>query len=229
MTVNAIDTGAGRGHLFAASQCDLSRLACDAIVLSCDAALNITRGWSTLLPDGLPTGDSPGWLRLPESHSDGHVVTLPDRDGRRIRASVTVDRGIGVAEPVDRLVEGIRSAASRPIRKGRAGPATRRCPTRSVLAPVDCMVGGVRSSAPCSRPCVASPNLRVSMLRSCFTNAAISPQFKLADSRVTGPRCRQHWWRALIGWAAWRRPASCHSSSVQGSPGPLGCPTGGIF
>lgn len=76
------------GHLFVA-QGDLTKLACDAVLIPCDYRLNVNRAWVSLLPSNLPPGDA-GWLRLPGSHNDAGVVTLDDNDGRRVRAFVTV-------------------------------------------------------------------------------------------------------------------------------------------
>lgn len=77
------------GHLFVA-QGDLTRLACDAVLIPCDSRLNVNRVWSSILPKGLRAG-SAGWLRLPGSPGASGVVTLDDHDGRKVRAFVAVD------------------------------------------------------------------------------------------------------------------------------------------
>ncbi|MFV1356938.1 SIR2 family protein [Mycolicibacterium fortuitum] len=77
------------GHLFVA-QGDLTKLACDGVLIPCDSRLNVNRVWSSVLPSGLPVGDA-GWLRLPGSHDVNGVVTLDDHDGRKVRAFVAVD------------------------------------------------------------------------------------------------------------------------------------------
>jgi hypothetical protein len=77
------------GHLFVA-QGDLTKLACDAVLVPCDSRLNISRVWSSILPTGLPAGDA-GWLRLPGEISNAGVVRLDDHDGRRVCAFVAVD------------------------------------------------------------------------------------------------------------------------------------------
>ncbi|MFV8170900.1 SIR2 family protein [Mycolicibacterium peregrinum] len=76
------------GHLFVA-QGDLTKLACDAVLIPCDSGLNVNRVWSSVLPSGLSAGDA-GWLRLPGSHDANGVVTLDDHDGRKVRAFVAV-------------------------------------------------------------------------------------------------------------------------------------------
>ncbi|MEW2481718.1 SIR2 family protein [Mycobacterium sp. NPDC049093] len=84
------------GHLFVA-QGDLTKLACDAVLIPCDARLNVSRAWSNILPTGLPAGDA-GWLRLPGDVSNTGVVRLDDHDGRRVCAFVAVE---GRATPDD--------------------------------------------------------------------------------------------------------------------------------
>lgn len=102
------------GHLFVL-QGDLTRLACDAVVLPCDDALNITRLWQPLLPPGLPKGDSPEWLRLPVEDLEGNIVRLPDVDKRRVRASITLPASNlprSTPETVaNRVVAGVRTGA----------------------------------------------------------------------------------------------------------------------
>lgn len=84
------------GHLFVA-QGDLTRLACDAVLIPCDSRLNVSRAWSSVLPKDLPAGDA-GWLRLPGSQNANGVVTLDDHDGRKVRAFVSVE---GYSTPDD--------------------------------------------------------------------------------------------------------------------------------
>lgn len=78
------------GHLFVA-QGDLSKLACDAILVPCDAEMNVNRAWSTILPVGLERGDHPNWLRIPGDRRKAGIVRLDDHDGRRVCAFVAVD------------------------------------------------------------------------------------------------------------------------------------------
>lgn len=78
------------GHLFVA-QGDLTKLACDAVLVPCDAAMNINSVWSPILPDGFHRGNHSNWLRLPGRPNGAGLVHLDDHDGRRVRAFVAVD------------------------------------------------------------------------------------------------------------------------------------------
>jgi hypothetical protein len=100
------------GHLFV-FRGDLTRLACDAVILPCDDRLNITDVWRPLLPPGLGPGDSSRWLRLPADNREGDVVRLPDVDRRLVRAVVTTPTDGPAPTPetvADRIVAGIRAA-----------------------------------------------------------------------------------------------------------------------
>jgi len=101
------------GHLFVVRG-DLTRLACDAIVLPCDDRLNITKVWQPLLPPDLVPGDISDWLRLPAEHLVGNVVRLPKRDAKRqVWAVLTTptDTDASPETVVERIVLGIQSAA----------------------------------------------------------------------------------------------------------------------
>src|SRR5262245_36447711 len=78
-------------------QGDLTRLACDAVLIPCDSNMNVTRAWTSILPTDLPSGDG-DWLRVTDNGGGTGVVNLADHDGRRVRAFVAVD---GEAEPED--------------------------------------------------------------------------------------------------------------------------------
>ncbi|MGE2736086.1 SIR2 family protein [Mycolicibacterium vaccae] len=78
------------GHLFVA-QGDLTKLACDAVLVPCDSDMDINSVWSPILPAGLARGDHSRWLRLPGRPNAAGVVDLDDHDGRRVRAFVAVD------------------------------------------------------------------------------------------------------------------------------------------
>jgi hypothetical protein len=90
------------GHLFVA-QGDLTRLACDAIVIPCDKQLNVNKAWESILPDGLPPGDGSDWLRLEGAENAHGVVTLPDADHRKVRAFVAVEVSTTPHDVIDRL------------------------------------------------------------------------------------------------------------------------------
>lgn len=89
------------GHLFVA-QGDLTKLACEAVVIPCDSRLNVNPVWASLLPPNLPSGES-SWWRLPGSADNNGVVHLPDSSGRRIRAVVAVEGRSEPSDVVDRL------------------------------------------------------------------------------------------------------------------------------
>ncbi|QCW51519.1 SIR2 family protein [Nocardioides dongxiaopingii] len=84
------------GHLFVAHG-DLTRLACDAIVVPCDGAGNVSDSWAALLPPDLPRGDGPGWLRVGSPDAAG-AVDLGTHAGRRVVALDTVS---GAPSPAD--------------------------------------------------------------------------------------------------------------------------------
>src|SRR6478735_2777214 len=100
------------GHVFVARG-DLTRLACDAVVLPCDDELNINPVWQEFLPVGLPPVPHSNWLRLPSRAGDTDGVSLESSKGRQVRAVVTtVDSMVGSrAAPNDvaaRLAAGVR-------------------------------------------------------------------------------------------------------------------------
>ena len=97
------------GHLFV-MQGDLTRLACDAVVVPCDSALNVTRGWQPLLPPDLPDGDN-DWLRLPGAADEHGVVELPSAGTRRTFALVTVEDAASPQDVVDRTWQGLTRIA----------------------------------------------------------------------------------------------------------------------
>lgn len=70
-----------QGHVFVIRG-DLTKLACDAVLLPCDSQLNINTVWSPLLPEGLEPGSYRGWLRLPADLIDGVVGLGPAPSAR---------------------------------------------------------------------------------------------------------------------------------------------------
>lgn len=109
------------GHLFVA-QGDLTKLSCDAVLIACDAKLNVTRNWSGILPNDLPPGDE-DWLRLRGTGKDAGVVTLGDHDGRRIRAFIALTNSATPGDIVDRLWSAVEEVAvDLPCRDGRMRP-----------------------------------------------------------------------------------------------------------
>lgn len=109
------------GHLFVAHG-DLTRLACDAVVVPCDGDGNVTGAWAELLPDGLPPGDGPGWLRIGTPGRSG-LVEVGEHDGRRVLA---LDTHSGLPSPeqlAERTWDALAEAgAGLGARDGRAVP-----------------------------------------------------------------------------------------------------------
>ena len=92
------------GHLFVA-QGDLTKLACDSLLIPCDSRLNVNSVWAGILPPGLKVGDKSDWLRLGGRKNKAGVIALPDNDNRRVSAFIAVDADKNAApeDVVDRL------------------------------------------------------------------------------------------------------------------------------
>ncbi|MCV7181126.1 SIR2 family protein [Mycolicibacterium murale] len=103
------------GHLFVA-QGDLTRLACDVILIACDSRLNVSRVWSRILPKDLPPGDG-DWLRLPDN-GGSNVVDLGNHAGRDVRAYVALEDEATPADIVRRLWSAIDVVSTRLIPSG---------------------------------------------------------------------------------------------------------------
>jgi hypothetical protein len=79
------------GHLFVAHG-DLTKLACDGLLIPCDSAGNISRAWRKLLPADLASSTlHPELLVLRSQANDAGVLPLYAIDGRRPWAFATVD------------------------------------------------------------------------------------------------------------------------------------------
>ena len=86
---------------------DLTRLACDALLIPCDSSPDVNPDWRPILPEGLPRGRG-RWLRLPDNGKGTGVITLDDNDGRKVRAFVVVDhRGVTPESAVHHLWDAI--------------------------------------------------------------------------------------------------------------------------
>lgn len=124
-----------RGHVFVVHG-DLTKLSCDAVVLSCDRNLQVTRAWRPLLPAAISVGRNPDWLDLrPHATREGNTVRVPakhaDTSGhagsaRRVEVilAVTEEEGVDdVDELVSRVLDALRLVA-RPLERheGRALP-----------------------------------------------------------------------------------------------------------
>jgi hypothetical protein len=79
------------GHLFVAHG-DLTKLACNALLIPCDSEGNVNKAWRTILPKDLrPSKRYPGWLALDRRPNDAGVIDLPTVDGRGLWAFASVD------------------------------------------------------------------------------------------------------------------------------------------
>lgn len=113
------------GHLFVAHG-DLTKLACDAILIPCDSAGNVNGVWREVLPAGLsPSRFDPEWLVLPDGPTAADLIALPAVEGRAVWAFVTVDveRDATPEDVVKRTWAAIRHVAgTTTAREGRAAP-----------------------------------------------------------------------------------------------------------
>lgn len=113
------------GHVFVARG-DLTKLACDAILIPCDSALNVNAVWRDVLPENLKRSNATGaWLVLDGESDDAGVVELEDSDGRPVRAFVTVDvdRDATPQDVVDRTWTALEHVAGKvEAHGGRAVP-----------------------------------------------------------------------------------------------------------
>jgi hypothetical protein len=79
------------GHLFVAHG-DLTKLACDGLLVPCDSAGNVRRVWKKVLPKGLPAStDDPDWLVLDGQANSAGVIGQPGSNGRQVWAFASVD------------------------------------------------------------------------------------------------------------------------------------------
>jgi hypothetical protein len=71
---------------------DLTKLACDALVIPCDSDGNVNSVWRKILPKDLPPSKRyPEWLALEGHPNDAGLIELPTVDGRRLWAFASVD------------------------------------------------------------------------------------------------------------------------------------------
>ncbi|MBB2989662.1 hypothetical protein FHR72_001125 [Mycolicibacterium iranicum] len=113
------------GHLFV-TRGDLTKLACDGMLIPCDSAGHVNPGWSDVLPPGLPRSDAyPEWLVLDGRPNNAGLVALPAVDGRAVWAfaSVDIDRDATPEDVVDRTWKALTHVAGHiAAREGRAAP-----------------------------------------------------------------------------------------------------------
>ena len=89
------------GHLFVA-QGDITKLACDALVIPCDEKLNVNIAWAPILP--VETGRVGPWLRIAGTANACGVIKLPAAGDRTVWAFESPYVGYTAPnEPVDRL------------------------------------------------------------------------------------------------------------------------------
>lgn len=110
------------GHLFVALG-DLTKLACDAVLVPCDGEGWVTAPWRSLLPPGLRRDPGTCWFRLPEPPVNG-VVRLPDADNREVWAFATMEWVADDPEDVVRRIWHAITTVSKSARAsgGRAVP-----------------------------------------------------------------------------------------------------------
>lgn len=111
------------GHLFVAHG-DLTRLACDAVLIPCDDEGWVTDAWRSLLPSRLRRKNGPGWFLLPTPPDADGIVELPDVDERRMRAFASMYWvATDPADVVERLWHAVDTVSTDlPARDGRAVP-----------------------------------------------------------------------------------------------------------
>lgn len=99
------------GHLFVAHG-DLTKLACDAVLIPCDAQGWVTPGWRPLLPAGLLRDQTSGWFRLRDAPDLDGTVALPDVDGRKVLAFASMEwAATDPADVVERLWRAVITAS----------------------------------------------------------------------------------------------------------------------
>jgi SIR2-like protein len=111
------------GHLFVAHG-DLTKLACDAVLIPCDDNGWVTAPWRSLLPPTAPQDQVSGWFRLPDTPDADGIVRLPDVDGRKVCAFASMKWvASDPADVVERVWRAV-SAVSTDLRAsgGRAVP-----------------------------------------------------------------------------------------------------------
>jgi len=111
------------GHLFVAHG-DLTKLACDAVLIPCDDEGWVTPAWRSLLPPGLWQDEGSGWFRLPNTPDADGIVRLPDVDKRKVCAFASMDWvATDPADVVERLWHAVNTVSTDlPALGGRAVP-----------------------------------------------------------------------------------------------------------
>ncbi|GAB3034948.1 SIR2 family NAD-dependent protein deacylase [Mycobacterium bourgelatii] len=111
------------GHLFVAHG-DLTKLACDAVLIPCDDKGWVTPSWRSLLPPELPRDNRTGWLLLPNKPDADGIVRLPPLDKRSVQAFASMEWvATDPADVAERLLRAVSSVSGDlPALDGRAVP-----------------------------------------------------------------------------------------------------------
>lgn len=108
------------GHLFVC-HADMTRLACDAVVVPCDSRLNVVEVWRPFLPSRITAGDMPGWVRMADSLSaDNPHLSVEGISGSLTEVVVTADLAT-VEQLVANVVEAVRRAGERAFGRSERG------------------------------------------------------------------------------------------------------------
>jgi hypothetical protein len=100
------------GHLFVAHG-DLTKLACDAVLIPCDDKGWVTPAWRSLLPPGLRREEGSGWFSLPNTPDADGIVRLPDVDKRKVQAFASMEWvATDPADVVDRLWHAVKTIST---------------------------------------------------------------------------------------------------------------------
>src|SRR3954454_23464370 len=141
------------GHVFVVGA-DLTRLACDDVLVPTDRSLRLSRGWCSLLPDDLQVAESDGGVRVRRNwHADERVLELPGQGAPRVWLIDTVDDG---QRGLPWLLAGAREALAAVARRSVDRPAPRRAPRPRGPAGPGHRLGGCGGGAR-SPPAAAAP------------------------------------------------------------------------
>jgi hypothetical protein len=114
------------GHVFVAGA-DLTRLACDDVLVPTDRSLRVASSWSPLLPDGVLTDSSADGACVGLSWSGAErVLEVPGDGSRRVWLVDTVDHdGRGLPWLIEGARQALTAVARRPVPEPAHGRARR--------------------------------------------------------------------------------------------------------
>src|SRR4051812_7741446 len=108
------------GHVFVVGA-DLTRLACDDVLVPTDRSLRLSRGWCSLLPDDLQVAESDGGVRVRRDwRADERVLELRGEGAPHVWLIDTVDDG---QRGLPWLLAGAREALAAVARRSVDRPA----------------------------------------------------------------------------------------------------------